>query len=360
MKKTLSLLLALVLSLGLLTESFLVPGRAADAVYFTAVNDQLLELGDATMPFWENGTLYVPGSIFNSSLGISYSYNAAKKLLVLSQNGYRLICNVLSDMIVDSNGVAYTETPKERSGVVFVPLNTVCRAFSLTATTRSVSNGFLVRVRNASAAFSDEGFIDAAASMMNARYAEYEAAHRVTSPDTDSAEEDDGHSFFLALTVEDAAAAEDYMDVFRGTQHRAAFLLGEDFLRNMAEEENAAALRRMLGEGYRLAITSTADIARVHAINEELSGLVYTKTRMLYIEGNGAETMARQGYTVLSGDVRIGDIDLSSVTDITRLLSRISDGSHVLFPKELSAAALRSFLLAAERNTYCAGAWHEE
>ena len=58
-----------------------VPAGAAGTVYFTAVNMNVLELSDATMPFWSDGYLYVPGSVFSGyskDLGVSYSYNAAK------------------------------------------------------------------------------------------------------------------------------------------------------------------------------------------------------------------------------------------------------------------------------------------
>ena len=43
-----------------------VPSAAARTVYFTAVNENVLELKDETMPFWSGQYLYVDGSIFVS------------------------------------------------------------------------------------------------------------------------------------------------------------------------------------------------------------------------------------------------------------------------------------------------------
>ncbi len=94
---TLLLLFSLLAGPAALAEE----SRAA-TVYFTAANDTLLELSDATMPFWDKGLLYVPASAFGSGgLGISDSYNAAKKTLTLKRSGYRLICNLASGMTVD-------------------------------------------------------------------------------------------------------------------------------------------------------------------------------------------------------------------------------------------------------------------
>ena len=350
MRRNISLLLALGLTLSLLTGAFAAHGNAADTVYFTAVNDQLLELNDATMPFWYNGVLYAAGSAFGNNLGISYSYNAAKKILVLSQSGLRLVCNAPSRMIVDSNGIAYAEEPVERNGVVFVPVNLVCRAFGISATTRSVSGGFLVRIRNASAAFSDEAFADAAESMMNARYAEYLAAHKSPDDIGEGGNDEDGKEFFLALTVGDAASAEAYLDALSATKHHATFLLTAAFCEAMERSENAAVLRRILGEGHNLAIASAEDAAALRAANESLSRLVYTKTRLY--DGARGTALTQYGYTAVTGDVKTEDLDVKSTASAARLAGRITGEGRLVLREETSPEMLRVFLRSAEENTY--------
>ena len=358
MKRKLSLLLTLTLTLTLLTGALSARGNAAEKVYFTAVNDQLLELNDATMPFWDNGVLYVAGSVFNGNFGLSYSYNAAKKVLVLSQNGLRLVCNVPSRIIVDSSGVAYREEPLERGGVVFVPVNVVCRAFSISATTRSVNGGFLVRIRNSSAAFSDEAFVDAAEAMMNARYAEYEAAHKAPEDIDEGAGGEDGKEFFLALTLGDAATAAEYLDALAGTKHHATFLLTAAFCEKMESGEKAAVLRRILGEGHNLAIASAEDLAALRAVNEELSRLTYTKTRLY--GGTQSAALGQYGYTAVVGDVKTEDLDLKNTAAAMRLISRVSGASRLVLGEDTGAAALRAFLRSAEENTYIGSRFREE
>ena len=46
------------------------PAKAAGSVYFVAAEESVLPVTDATMPFWANGYLYVPASVF-TNLGIS-------------------------------------------------------------------------------------------------------------------------------------------------------------------------------------------------------------------------------------------------------------------------------------------------
>lgn len=66
------------------------PAKAAGSVYFVAAEESVLPVTDATMPFWANGYLYVPASVF-TNLGISVINNTAKKMTVLEKDR-RLCC----------------------------------------------------------------------------------------------------------------------------------------------------------------------------------------------------------------------------------------------------------------------------
>ena len=61
-------------------------------VYFTAVNDELLDLRDDTMPFWSDGHLYVSNAIFTgiygSALGIRCAYNSIQQTAVVFSNRF--------------------------------------------------------------------------------------------------------------------------------------------------------------------------------------------------------------------------------------------------------------------------------
>ena len=78
-------LLVLLLALGLGPQE----GRAVlSEVYFTAVNEQLLDLNSETMPFYSNGVLYVSSRVFEGGeLGLSYGRNTTLGLATLYRQG---------------------------------------------------------------------------------------------------------------------------------------------------------------------------------------------------------------------------------------------------------------------------------
>ena len=80
-KRLLSLLLSVLMLCTLLPPR----ASAAPTLYFTAVNDRMCDLSDETMPFWQNGLLYVAGATVDGpdDLGIRYSYNQEKSVAIL-------------------------------------------------------------------------------------------------------------------------------------------------------------------------------------------------------------------------------------------------------------------------------------
>lgn len=350
MKRRISALaLTLCLLLGLAAEQ----GSAA-TVYFTAVNDTLLELSDATMPYWSGKSLYVPASAFGSGgLGISYSYNTAKKTLTLRRSGFRLICNLASGMTVDSNGTLYDFLPLEKGGQVFLPINDVCRIFSLSCSTRSVANGYLVRIRNDSASFTDDAFLTAASAMLASRYQDYAAAHRQNDS---TLETDNGNSrsLYLALTVRSAAQAQQWLDAMSGTAHHATLFLTEEFFR---DDDCGDALRRALAEGHTLGLAVPADSGAMPPAlrggNELLRRHTQTRTRLVL---TGAEKLPQSvsdaGYCAVAFDLSCAGTESLSTTAANQLLSRGGSETRLELGDRLSADGLRTLLRAAEGRGY--------
>ncbi len=345
---TLALTLCLLLGLASAAE----PSQAA-TVYFTAVNDTLLELSDATMPFWSGGLLYVPASAFGSGgLGITDSYNAAKKTLTLKRSGYRLVCNLTSGMTADSNGKLYEFVTLEKNGIPFVPINEVCRIFDLFCTTRSVPNGYLVRIRNDGASYTDEAFLSAASAMIASRYQDYMASHR-QEESTPDGEDTAGRSLYLALTVRSAADAHGWLTACSGTPHHATFFLTEEFWDDPACND---ALRRILAEGHGLGLAvggSDADeiLETLRAGNARLFDAACTKTRLVLAEEDAAERLKDAGYCPVSFDRSCaGETNLDSA-GISQLLSRAGSAEKLDLGDALSETSLKSLL----RSAYSAG-----
>ena len=75
------------------------PAKAAGSVYFVAAEESVLPVTDATMPFWANGYLYVPASVF-TNLGISVINNTAKKMTVLEKDRRAVTYSYHYDVLV--------------------------------------------------------------------------------------------------------------------------------------------------------------------------------------------------------------------------------------------------------------------
>ena len=81
MRRGIGLMLAVLLCVVLL----ILPILAQDEIYFTAINNTILELQDETMPTKHKGMYYVPCSVFNSTALKTYSlYSRSKQMAMIS------------------------------------------------------------------------------------------------------------------------------------------------------------------------------------------------------------------------------------------------------------------------------------
>ncbi|MBQ2829833.1 MAG: hypothetical protein IJF15_02240 [Oscillospiraceae bacterium] len=220
MRRITTRLLAFLFTAALLLE--LVPSAvlAVETPYFTAVNDMLLDLDDATMPFWSEGTLYVPDTIFSgTTLGVTYTRSRDKMSVALYQVGRALLFDLAADTAVDTNGKKYSRTAIARGDHVFFPISLLLNYFGMEYSYTRITYGYLVRIKTADAALSDAGFIDAANSLFALRYNQYVKANTPentpgssTSGSTSGSSADDvppgETAVYAAFAVTDAASGD--------------------------------------------------------------------------------------------------------------------------------------------------------
>ena len=270
-----SFVLAVTLALALPPAA----GRAVlSDVYFTAVNEQLLDLSSDTMPFWSGGVLYVPSRVFTGTdLGVSYVRNNAMGLVMLYTNRVDLRFDLEAQTAYDKRGNVYNGHAIERSGTVFFPLDLVCRYFGLTWSYSQTDTVPLVRIKSASGILDDTGFIDAAATQMASRYAAYEKSLNAaesgggsTAPDQPPAtvqppqtvQAAEGQKVYLLLEADSRENVLEAMEILGGVQ--ATFLLGVeeladgDLARALTAGGHAIALR--LGSGGAAEIEEARDL----------------------------------------------------------------------------------------------------
>ena len=181
-RRAAALLLAVWMALSLATLS----AAAGRNIYFLAVNDTVLPLSDETMPFWENGYLYIPSTIFAGDvykeLEIGYIPNQSRQLLVLYTAGKSLHFPLGESYAQDTDGNAYYPGAVQRNGIAFVPAALVAEFFGLSYAITNVTGsgavadedrGWLVWLRKGSYNLTASQFADAAVPQMRARYDQY-------------------------------------------------------------------------------------------------------------------------------------------------------------------------------------------
>lgn len=222
-------------------------------VYFTAVNEQLLELSSDTMPFLSGGVWYVSSRIFEGTdLGVNYirSYNANQVMLYTAKIDLRF--DLDAQTVTDKQGNTFAGYAMERGGVIFFPLPLVCSRFGLRWSRTETDTVPLIRVKSASAILTDREFIDAASQMMRTRYSEYERAmtagedQPAPPPVEQRPQAVEGQKVYLIV---DSQSPEDTLAVLeRLEDFQATFLLTEE------EMGQADLVRALVAGGHGLAL----------------------------------------------------------------------------------------------------------
>ena len=219
-------LAALLLCLLLVFQLSPVPSGAAETVYFTAVNKNVLTLSDDTMPFWSGGYLYVPSTIFTGvgrDLGVSYYPNIARQtvLLYVDKTVYSsLVFDLNKDYAIDNEGNLYFQKPIQRGGVIFLPISLIARCFGLLYSTVEVDRGYLVWVRNPDMDMEERYFADAAKSRMDYEYNQYlrnQSAEEDIAPEETEPSTVTGQRIYLCVEAADPERVKSLLDILDRT-----------------------------------------------------------------------------------------------------------------------------------------------
>lgn len=160
------------------------------SVYFMAVNDQLLELSDETMPAMVEGVLYVPYTLLSANatgvnLGVYATYSAAAGRVLVFSSRKQLVFDLQSNMTYDMTVISIPNGPFCAIPRYICPSPgcAMCSGEDIYYTVSRVEYGYLVRVRNSAAELGDEAFIDAAANMMRNYHDRYQKEQPSADPD---------------------------------------------------------------------------------------------------------------------------------------------------------------------------------
>ena len=289
-KRLLSLLLSVLMLCTLLPPR----ASAAPTLYFTAVNDRMCDLSDETMPFWQNGLLYVAGATVDGpdDLGIRYSYNQEKSVAILYKGQRVLYCDLTAGTMENNRtGEQYTGSPIVRSGMVFFPITALAKMFDLKYSSTKIAYGYLLRIRDDNAVLSDEYFIDAATDPIQKRYAQYERAHAAaeseqpeTPPQVETPVRRDDLTVYLLLPAANGSMLTQLLSTLENYQSHATLLLTPELLESVGDGVRRAAAT---GNAVALCISAgTADeaLAQIERGNDALWRAASLRTRLVYLE----------------------------------------------------------------------------
>ena len=288
-KRLLSLLLSVLMLCTLLPPR----ASAAPTLYFTAVNDRMCDLNDETMPFWQNGLLYVAGATVDGpdDLGIRYLYNQEKSVAILYKGQRVLYCDLTAGTMENNRtGEQYAGSPIVRSGMVFFPITALAKIFDLKYSSTKIAYGYLLRIRDDNAVLSDEYFIDAATDPIQKRYAQYERAHAAAEQENETPAQvetpvrRDDLTVYLLLPAANGSMLTQLLSTLENYQSHATLLLtpelpesAGDGVRRAAATGNAVALRID-------AATAAEALAQIERGNDALWHAASLRTRLVYLE----------------------------------------------------------------------------
>lgn len=266
-KKYLALLLAVTITAACVQGN----SRAVlEGVYFSAANDQLLDLNADSIPFWSNGELYISSQFFqNTDLNVLFVYSQSMNLAMLHNKTENLKFDLTKSTVYDNDGKNYAGYAIKKSGQIFFPINLVCSFFGLSWSITQTSTIPLLRITNGQEVLSNTAFIDAASSMMATRYAAYEKQVEAippqqevtTPPSPPPIHATDGqkvHLIFKSYSPETTREILQFMD----KDCYATFLL------TVEQMSDGDLLRQLVGTGHSVVISIQS--ATEESIREEL------------------------------------------------------------------------------------------
>ena len=358
MRKRLAMLLVCAGMLSLLA----VPTAAAKSVYFTAVNENILELKEETMPFWSGQNLYVDSAIFSDRwLGLYCNRNRVNgTVVILETSGQRraLVFELDTGYVTGSDGNNYYPAAVQRNGQVFVPAGVVADYFGLTYNNIRVDHGFLIWIHSANATVSlltAQEFANAASYQMTARYQKYlqsrEAGEEENGGDAeDPAAAVTGKTLNLCFRMGTEEHARELLGVLRQNGANATFYLTAQEIRTAPDT-----VRHIAVAGHRIGILLTgtgAAPAELREANEALFLACGGKTRLCAaekgVEGK-AESLRQAGYCLLipkvDGSVR--GLYTGSAESLFQTAQNSRGSVTVWLGESVSAEGLQRFLTLA-------------
>lgn len=255
---------------------------AENIIFFTAVNNTLLELTKETMPVDYGSLIYVPSSIFNSrALGTYSLYSRGAQKVLISDGDKLLYFDMSAGNSYDNEDTTYRYEAIYVNDTAYVPALFVAQYFDIGYSYIRRSERHIVRLTKGSV-LSDDDFFSAASSLMEAHMTAFQNSGEAPptappmpptptrsppspgaspQPSPSAPPETDRSAVTVRLCFlgfgENSAAVLDALD--EDSAPACFFVSAEDIY------ANADLTRRILGSGYGLGLLVREDPAAEYA-----------------------------------------------------------------------------------------------
>lgn len=170
----------ILLLVTLLLGGLALTASGSSQVYLLSVNDTVMEMTAENMPIISGNQLYIPYTMLSSqvtgiNLGVRAQYNTSRGTLVVTDGVKTVTFDVRNNGVYTSTGETLSARAVVRNSMVFLPVSWLCGYFTgLRCTLNYTAYGVLVRLTNSAVVLSDAQFIDAADSLLQQNYREYQ------------------------------------------------------------------------------------------------------------------------------------------------------------------------------------------
>ncbi|SCJ41661.1 delta-lactam-biosynthetic de-N-acetylase [uncultured Flavonifractor sp.] len=332
-KCLLSLLCAAAIVLGISLSG----AQAAEGkITILALNDQVITpISSTNMPLKVGGTYYLPYTVFDPAvvdvdLGVKYSLR--DNVLTLYTKQALLKYDLNAGTCEDRDGNTGYTRAVVRGSMIYVSMPSVCSFFGIQSYQEATPYGQVIRLTTSSAVLSDRDFMDSALSTSIAdAYKKYWQAQESLnpspspsqsvspspsvstpspSPSPTNTDSDDKRyvTVSLAFRHTDGTGLADILDILARENRSALFFMPTD-----AIGDNAALIRRMVGEGHSVGLSvgggPASDAAQMLSEGNRLLELAaHMNTRTVLVENEDEDTIAAleaDGWSVWSGNVSL-------------------------------------------------------
>jgi hypothetical protein len=283
-------ILVLLIAVSILTGLVLPSVRAANDIYFTAVNDEILPLKDETMPTYINNVLYLPFTVFSGEkLGVYFAPSSDLKRVLIFSGTKQLFFDAESGLTYDEHFEQLYFSAIPLNGTIYLPAKRVCDYFELDLTVIQHEPAPIIRVKSAAAIFNDPSLPNYQSNklLLKKYYNDYIGADTgagatpspatPAAPTTPAKETYERVTIYLSFYNLSGGMLDSVLNLAADYGYRCCFFVAADEIAG-----NADALRRAAGEGHSVGIwLKTGAYSEYH----EAAGLLYeaAKQRTLLV-----------------------------------------------------------------------------